>query len=209
MNFSKSIHFSFILLLLFSTFMAIAGIRGFQRLAPSIEHINKHNTRSLYYAEQMLSSIAVKKDVLSFESALRQEQLNITEEGEKDVIKSIEKNYKKAFSGNIASEEVVIDNIIKLSQINRCAMRQAGDDVKKLSSVGIWVIVFLTLTIWVIGLAIIRSLEHTIVTPLAELKDVIETYRKGNRMRRCPNLAPSKDFQQIYDGINSILDNSN
>ena len=67
MNFSKSIHFSFILLLIFSTIMAIAGVRGFLRLAPSIEYINKHNTRSLYYAEQMLSSISFIRNLQNFE----------------------------------------------------------------------------------------------------------------------------------------------
>ena len=55
MNFSKSFYSSFILILIFSTILAIAGIRGFFRLAPAIEQINEHNTRSLYITEQMMS----------------------------------------------------------------------------------------------------------------------------------------------------------
>lgn len=208
MNFSKSIHFSFILLLLFSTFMALAGIRGFIRLAPSIEHINEHNTQSLYYAEQMLSAMSVKKDIKGFEIALTQEKSNITELGEKELMDSIEKEYKSAFAGDIGASESVTDNIIKISELNRCAMKRAGLDVKQLSSVAIWVIIFLTAAIWILGLAIMKTIEKTVIIPLSELKDVIESYRKGNRMRRCPTLAPSKDFQQIYDGINSLLDNS-
>ena len=208
MNFSKSIHFSFILLLLFSTFMALAGIRGFIRLAPSIEHINEHNTQSLYYAEQMLSAMSVKKDIKGFETALTQEKSNITELGEKELMDSIEKEYKAAFAGDTGASESVTDNIIKISELNRCAMKRAGLDVKQLSSVAIWVIIFLTAAIWILGLAIMKTIEKTVIIPLSELKDVIESYRKGNRMRRCPTLAPSKDFQQIYDGINSLLDNS-
>lgn len=207
MNFSKSIHFSFILILLFSTFMAFAGIRGFIRLAPSIQHINEHNTRSLYYAEQMLSALAINKDIKLFESAMQNEKNNITEAGEKEVIGAIQQNYKSAFAGNVQDEESLINNIIKLSEINRCAMKQAGLDVKQLSSVGIWVIIFLTSVIWILGLAIIKTISRTVIKPLEELKDVIESYRKGNRMRRCPKLAPSRDFQQIYDGLNSLLDN--
>lgn len=208
MNFSKSIHFSFILLLLFSTFMALAGIRGFIRLAPSIEHINEHNTQSLYYAEQMLSAMSVKKDIKGFETALTQEKSNITELGEKELMDSIEKEYKSAFAGDTGASESVTDNIIKISELNRCAMKRAGLDVKQLSSVAIWVIIFLTAAIWILGLAIMKTIEKTVIIPLSELKDVLESYRKGNRMRRCPTLAPSKDFQQIYDGINSLLDNS-
>lgn len=209
MNFSKSICFSFILLLIFSSVIAIAGIRGFLRLAPSIEYINKHNTRSLYYAEQMLSYISVNKDFKQFENALNKAKQNVTEAGEASAVKNIDNSYKAAFNGNFKAEEEVIDNIIELSRINRVAMKQAGMDVKQLSSVGIWVIVFLTLIIWILGLAILNRINRTVILPLAELKDVIESYRKGNRIRRCPKLAPSSDFQQIYDGINLLLDNSN
>ena len=87
-------------------------------------------------------------------------------------------------------------------------MKQAGMDVKQLSAVGIWVIVFLTFIIWVLGFAIMKSINKAVILPLAELKSVIEAYRKGNHMRRCPKLAPSGEFQQIYDGINLLLDNS-
>lgn len=208
MKSSKSIQFSFILLLLFSTFMALAGIRGFIRLAPSIEHINEHNTRSLYYAEQMLSSMSIKKDIKSFEDALENEKSNITEVGEKELMNSIEKQYKAAFAADTQAEESVMDNIIKLSEINRCAMRNAGLEVKQLSSVTVWVIIFLTASIWVLGLAIIKTIERTVISPLNELLDVLESYRKGNRMRRCPKAAPSRDFQKIYDGINQLLDNA-
>ena len=62
MKFSKSIYLSFLLLLVLTTFLALAGIRGFSRLAPSIEQINRHNTRSLFVAEKMLSSIAIEKN---------------------------------------------------------------------------------------------------------------------------------------------------
>lgn len=208
MNFSKSIHFSFILLLIFSTIMTIAGIRGFLRLAPSIEYINKHNTNSLYYSEQMLSSISVNRNLTNFESALHNAEKNVTESGEASAVKNIKEKYQQAFNGDKASEEVVINNIIELSKINRVAMHQAGMDVKQLSSVGIWVIVFLTLIIWVLGFAIIKSINKTVILPLFELQGVIEAYRKGNRMRRCPKLAPSREFQQIYDGINMLLDNT-
>ena len=86
MNFSKSFYLSFILLLVFSTLLAAAGIRGFLRLAPSIEQINKHNTQSLYIAESMMSALTVNKDIKSFEEALTKGKTNVTEKGEAEVI---------------------------------------------------------------------------------------------------------------------------
>ena len=112
MHFSKKIHFYFLILLIFSTVMAIAGIRGFLRLAPAIDEINLHNTRSLYYAEQMLSELVVNRNMKNFENAMHLEKANITEVGEADLIKKIEKNYKSAFSGNIKKEEEIADYII-------------------------------------------------------------------------------------------------
>ena len=203
MNFSKSFYLSFILLLVFSTLLAAAGIRGFLRLAPSIEQINKHNTQSLYIAESMMSALTVNKDIKSFEEALTKGK---TEKGEAEVINKIEKSYKSAFKNNAGYKETTVNNIIELSRINRVGMQNAALRAKKLSSAGAWVIGFLTLITWGLGLILIKTLTTNLIKPLAELIDVLESYFKGNKLRRCPKLAPNHDFQRIYDAINSLLD---
>jgi len=202
MNFSKSFYLSFILLLVFSTLLAAAGIRGFLRLAPSIEQINKHNTQSLYIAESMMSALTVNKDIKSFEEALTKGKTNVTEKGEAEVINKIEKSYKSA----AGYKETTVNNIIELSRINRVGMQNAALRAKKLSSAGAWVIGFLTLITWGLGLILIKTLTTNLIKPLAELIDVLESYFKGNKLRRCPKLAPNHDFQRIYDAINSLLD---
>ena len=67
MNISGKIYLYFIILLICSTIITIAGIYGFQKLEPSINLLNSSNTQSLYYAEQMLTSISAKKDLNKFE----------------------------------------------------------------------------------------------------------------------------------------------
>lgn len=209
MHFSKKIHFYFLILLIFSTIMAIAGIRGFLRLAPAIDEINIHNTRSLYYAEQMLSELVVNRNMKKFEDAMHLEKANITEEGEAELIKKIENNYKPAFFGNIKKEEEIVDYIIDLSTINRNAMKRATIEANQLSSVGSWVIAFLTLLIWCIGFMLMKSIEKGFLKPLTELNDVLTKYNQGNKLRRCPKQAPNKDFQKIYDDVNILLDKFN
>lgn len=209
MHFSKKIYFYFLILLIFSTVMAIAGIRGFLRLAPAIDEINLHNTRSLYYAEQMLSELVVNRNMKNFENAMHLEKANITEVGEADLIKKIEKNYKSAFSGNIKTEEEIVDYIIDLSTINRNAMKRATIEANQLSSVGAWVIVFLTIFIWFLGFMLMKSIEKGFIKPLDELNDVLAKYNQGNKLRRCPKQAPNKNFQKIYDSINILLDKLN
>ena len=70
MKLGKHIYYPFIIILICSTVITIAGISGFQRLEPFVNTLNSSNTETLYYAEQMLSSISEKKDLKNFEEYL-------------------------------------------------------------------------------------------------------------------------------------------
>ena len=207
MNLSGKIYLYFIILLVCSTVIAAAGIYGFQRLEPFVNTLNSANTQSLYYAEQMLSSISIKKDLKRFEENLEKAQNNITEPGEKEALDKIADNYLPAFKGNKKIEDETIDEITALSKINRIAMEQAGIKAKKIESVGIWIILFPSIFIWIIGITLFKRLDRTYIKPIQELNDVIFEFNKGNSMRRCPSITISKDLQKLYDGINTILDN--
>lgn len=204
--FAKKIYLSFMLLLLCSTMIAFAGIKGFQRLAPAINIINCRNTQSLYYSEQMLTNITTHRNIKKFELYLKKSKENITEQHEQDAINNIEKAYKSAFQGDLDDETYTIENIINLSKINRKAMEDAGNQAYKLENVGIWIIIFPTIFAWIIGLALLKQINQTIIRPLSELQDVLSSYRKGNKMRRCPKIAKSEEFQDIYNDLNAILD---
>ena len=206
MNFAKRIYYSYITILICSTIITIAGIRGFQRLEPFVNTLNSSNRKSLYYAEQMLSSISAKKDIKKFEENLILAKNNITEPGEKKAIEKIDGNYQPAFYGNNLYEEETINDITEFSKINRVAMEKAGLRAKKIQTVGIWIIIFPSIFIWIIGLTILSRLKRTFIKPIQELNEVIFDYNNGNRMRRCPSYTASKDLQKLYEGINRILD---
>jgi len=207
MNFSGKIYVYFIILLFCSTIITAAGIYGFQRLEPFVNTLNSANTQSLYYAEQMISSISAKKDLKNFEENLEKARNNITESGEKEALDKIADNYMPAFNGNKKIEEITIDEIAEFSKINRVAMENAGNIARKTESVGIWIILFPSVFIWIIGFAFLKRMDRIFIKPVQELNDVIFEYNKGNRMRRCPSITHSKDLQKLYDGINKILDN--
>lgn len=206
MNFAHRIYSSFIILLICSTIITIAGIRGFLKLEPYINTLNSRNTQSLYYAEQMLSSISAKKDLKIFEHNLEKAKNNITEVGEEKILNKIADNYLPAFRGDKKTEDIKIDEIAELSKINRIAMERAGKIAKKTEIVGVWIILFPSIFIWIIGLTILAGLKKTFIKPIQELNNVILEYNKGNKMRRCPSYTHSKDLQKLYDGINKILD---
>ena len=206
MKLGKHIYYPFIIILICSTVITIAGISGFQRLEPFVNTLNSSNTETLYYAEQMLSSISAKKDLKNFEEYLNKAKGNITEPGEKEALDKIADNYLPAFNGNKKIEEETINEITELSRINRVAMQQSGLRAKKMQTVGIWIIIFPSIFIWLIGLTLMARLKRTFIKPIQELNDVIFDYNSGTHMRRCPSYTVSKDLQKLYDGINRILD---
>lgn len=207
MNLSGKIYLYFIIILVCSAIIAVAGVYGFQRLEPAINLLNSSNTQSLYYAEQMLTSISAQKNLNKFENNLHLAENNITEPGEKEVLNKISSNYMPAFRGNKQMEEETVNEIANLAKINRLAMEQAGINAKKQEAVGLWIIIFPSVFIWLIGMALFKRLDRTYIKPIQELNDVIFEYNKGNSMRRCPSITISKDLQKLYDGINTILDN--
>ena len=207
MNFAEKIYLYFIILLICSTIITIAGMYGFQQLEPAINLLNSSNTQSLYYSEQMLTSISVKKDLNNFKKNLDLAAKNITEPGEKEVVEKIAAGYLPAFKGNKNIEEQTINDIAELTRINRVAMEQSGVKAKKQEAIGIWIILFPSVFIWLVGIALLKRLDRTFIKPVQELNDVIFEYNKGNFMRRCTSVAVSKELQNLYDGINKILDN--
>ena len=207
MNFSGRIYLYFIILLICSTIITVAGIYGFQKLEPSINLLNSSNTQSLYYAEQMLTSISAKKNLKNFEKNLHLAGENVTEDGERNILDQIASEYSPAFYGNKEFEEQTINDIAELARINRLAMEQAGIKAKKQQTIGIWIILFPSVFIWIIGITLLKRLNRIFIKPVQELNDVIFEYNKGNLMRRCPSVTYSDDIQKIYDGINIILDN--
>ena len=154
----------------------------------------------------MIASKKKKKDLKTFEENLNKAKNNITEPGEKEAIDKIADNYMPAFRGNKKIEEETINEITALSTINRVAMEEAGVRAKKMQTVGIWIIIFPSVFIWIIGLTLLARLKRTFIKPIQELNDVIFDYNNGNYMRRCPSYTVSKDLQKLYDGINRILD---
>ena len=206
LEFARRIYLSFILLLICASVIAFAGIRGFQRLAPAINTINVKNTQSLYFSEKMITNILAHKNIEVFEDYLNKSKQNITEPNEKELIHKIEKSYKAAFEGNKLAEEETIDYIVALTNVNRAAMQEAGIKAKRLENVGICIIIFPTIFAWIIGLALLNSIDKKFIKPVLELHDVVASYRAGNKMRRCPKVSQSEEFQEIYNDINAILD---
>ena len=52
-------------------------------------------------------------------------------------------------------------------------MEQAGVKAKKQRAIGVWIILFPAVFIWIIGIALLKRLDRTYIKPIQELNDVI------------------------------------
>ena len=85
-------------------------------------------------------------------------------------------------------------------------MKNAALEAERLSSAGFWVIIFMIFIIWGLGIVIVNNIKKNIIDPMLEIKDVFECYEKGNRLRRCSKAISSKEFQNVCENINNLLD---
>ncbi|NCC50921.1 MAG: hypothetical protein EOM20_06850 [Spartobacteria bacterium] len=193
--------------------MAMGSIWIFVRMAPVINGILEQNERSLLAGQQMLTCLAkVNGDddradrEQSFAAALARAQNNVTEKEEPAALRIISAHYADAFADNPDALTQTIDAITRLSEINRSAMKQADHKAVQLGNAGAWGIVFMAVTIFMVGLIFVRALKRTLINPVDEIHSVITAFNEGDNARRCTGVDISQDFRTIFNGINELLD---
>jgi len=214
---SQSVKLGAWILVALNLIMSFGSIWIFMRMAPAIEVIIEQNQKSLGACEEMLSQLALapqsqdsrpalERNLSAFADALNRAADNITENDEAAPIAAIKDHYEQAFTGNAAELARTISAINQLSAINRDAMVVADQKAKQFGNAGAWAIVFMASAVFLVGMLFIRSMKRNLVAPLEEIREVIETVRGGNVMRRCTGPAMPADVKFIYNGINEILD---
>lgn len=194
--------------------MAWGAIWVFMRMAPAIEIIIEQNEKSLHACEEMLTNLSLRNQTnenidqleLAFSNALERAQKNITEKDEPTAIQRIEKNYIRAFEGNMESSKNTISAIKYLSEINRSAMVRADRKARKLGNAGAWGIVFMASIVFMIGMLFMKNLRKNLVNPIEEIHSVVQANRNGDSLRKCTGPDAPLEIRVVFDGINDLLD---
>ena len=85
-------------------------------------------------------------------------------------------------------------------------MIEAEARARHLGTAGAWGVVFMALTVFVVGLLFKRALYRNLVAPLEEVDNVLAARRNGNRMRRCNTIDMPRDVRRVLGDINDVLD---
>lgn len=196
----------YLVLVTIQVLTSLAGIALLGRMSPAIAGVLEANEQSVEAAERMLE-VLVRGDVEStaFLGALAMAEANVTEADERPVLALVRARSAAALGGDPAARDEVASALLRLSQINREAMRRADDDVQRLGLAGRWALAVLGL-LGVLGSALaLREARHRMITPLLELVSVLRARRSGDRHRRYV-LERENELSRALAQVNDLLD---
>lgn len=193
--------------------LAFGAIGLLARMAPAVERILQENVYSIEAAEVILAELAeAESRVLPPEvqerirQALDDAKLNVTEPEEQQVIADLADELEKANAGTSGSRQRLVNGLRFLIQINRDAMRSAGERAERLGRAGAWAAVLIGFVSFLLSLIVLSRFDKRFLRPLVDLFEVLESAKQGNRLRRCrPSQAPS-EVVQVTQLVNHLLD---
>lgn len=200
-------------LVLLNLCLAFGAIGLFVRMGPAIAHILEENVSSTTAAQEILAEIAeagslpVRADQsVRVQRLLGEAQQNMTEESERVVLLSLERSLPSALDGDPDSRQQVVNSIRQLVRANREAMLEADEEARRLGNAGAWTAVLVGLASFWTSILVILRLQRRVLRPLAELHEVLERARLGDRLRRCHATDAPHEVVQIMLATNRLLD---
>ncbi|MGM0462739.1 MAG: hypothetical protein ACQEQ4_10030 [Fibrobacterota bacterium] len=212
-------------LIFFNTTIVAIAIWGFTRMAPAVDTILQDNQVSIQSCQVMLSTLARLTPLTEntavlkqqFELALHRAENNITEAREKEHIASIRTLYNPVFDKNhnsvdsnsfdlFRNRQELIHHIDQLEKINNHAMEYQSYQAKHRGYGSAWLMVFLGVASFWMGIILNRKISKNLIIPLEEIYDVIRDFKAGNTIRRCDRTGLPPYVRHVLSEVNSLLD---
>lgn len=193
--------------------LAFGSIGLFVRMGPAIEHILEENVYSIAAAEEILADLAEAggSPMGPVQSArvhrlLGKAQGNITREEERAALAALECSLPSAIDGDPDARRQAVTSIRQLARTNREAMHQADEEARRLGSAGAWAAVLVGFLSFLLSVFVVVHLHRRFLRPLAELYEVLEKARQGDRLRRCRMTDAPHEVVQVMQATNRLLD---
>lgn len=200
-------------LVLVNLVLAFGSIGLFVRMGPAIAHILEENVHSIVVAEEMLAELADAAGAPLDEGArermrkgLREAQGKVTRSDEREALVALEGTFSALLEGEPAARKRAIAHLRQLVHANRVAMGEADAEARRLGSAGAWTAVFVGFLSFAWSVFVVVRLQRRFLRPLAELHEVLEGARQGERFRRCRFADAPKEVVQVIESTNRLLD---
>lgn len=200
-------------LVLLNLVLAFGSVGLFVRMGPAIDRILQENVHAIAAAEEVLAQLArAGSEPLTPDAqdrihrALANAKQNVEKEDERPAMAALEHYLPEAISGNATARGEAVASARQLIQVHREAMRDIESEARRLGRAGAWTAVFVGFLSFLLSVLIVVRLQHRLVRPLADLHEVLEGTRQGDRLRRCRVSDAPREIMQVTQSVNKLLD---
>lgn len=199
-------------LFLFLLLLITGGVSIFYmaKLKGDAKNVLKDNYESLSYChtmEQQLDSfpISYKSALAKFESALEQQQNNITEKGEKEVTDRLQTDIAKLKSGDTgrANTEAIAHEVQTIMYLNTQAIKRKSLIAETSASDALTIIISLSGLLVVIAFTFIFNFSSVITEPINQLLAALKEISQRNYKYRI-HIDNKDEFGMVADTFNDM-----
>ncbi|KAA9346985.1 sensor histidine kinase [Larkinella humicola] len=186
------------------------GIYYLNQLADDARAILKDNYTSLQFVGSMQKALLTRNSdpnsIRTFETSLRRQEANLTEEGEKELVEAVRVDFDRLRSGNRPDSLTaarIQQNLLQLGAINQQAMFRKNNVAEQTAKDAlIWLVVMGTFC-FVILFSFIINFPGYIANPLRELTRGIQQVASRNFEERL-HFKSNDEFGDLARAFNSM-----
>ena len=190
--------------------LALGAVGLFARMGPAIDRILDENATSIVATERMVLALAMHPDPGKDAAKQLQDDLalltsNVTEPEESAVVDRLASEV--VHLANPGMRERVLQDLVRVSEINHAAMDRAGVSAARIGNAGAWAAVWVGLLSLGLTLVVMSRLRERLIHPLEEVAEVVRESRLGsNGGRRCHSEDAPPQLQALMEDLNALLD---
>lgn len=182
------------------------------KLKAEANNILRDNYKSLNYGhtmQQQLNSFeaAYGNSVKQFETALTQEENNITEKGERQATDSVKIYFNKLKAGDTAKETLksLQNEIHEILSLNMNAISLKNEKAQATADKALAIILFLGGLVFLISLTFLLNFPSIVTTPINQLTKAIKAIGDKNYQHRI-HIDNKDEFGKLADAFNEMAE---
>ena len=197
---------------LFAVILLLGGLGTYyiHRLSNESKHITKDNYESLVYAKNMMRAldeieIDRKSSIIKFENNLREQEGNITEEGEKELTLELRNEYKnfKIDSLKEIEKNLIRQKLYQLIEINLQAIVRKNIEAGTSADNAVIYMSLIGAATVLITFSFILNFPGYIANPIHELTESIKEISKKNYSQRV-HFKSNDEFGELAFAFNKM-----
>ena len=147
------------------------------------------------------------QSVKQFETALNQQENNITEKGEREVTDSIKIHFNKLKAGDTTKESIktLQNEIQKILALNMNAISIKNAKAQATADKALTLILFLSALVFIISFTFLVNFPSVVTTPIKQLTSAIKEIGDKNYQHRI-HIQNKDEFGKLADSFNDMAE---